>query len=559
MNTLSRRLWLVITLLVMTGIMCIAGAQEIILPPAAGAPDVLGYARIKDISAFLDTIDSWASQVNPMMPAGATKMTAGQYLGDPTMADFDKTRSMSLAVLNPKTFVNPLILFLPVTNHEKIVQSIQAKGSFTVFVPGDKMLIIADDQISATKGSEIWPQIKTTLSGPMDGDMLIQADMEKIITLYGADLKQKIKDFQGQMLAAQPQAGTPEKIKQMEAQTAALFEMAEQIKTMATRIDAKKEGLTLSLFSEAKPGTDLAGLFTPKKMVKPSLHQYMPQGAIKVAFAGDPEVINEFGTKMTNSMFSKTPPTDLQKVEAVKKFQALQKETLDDEMAGSFLVSGVPGINGALIYKVKDEAKALEMIRKSKEQTELASDPAQGLTVTADLKENVRQAEGVNVHSMTITFAATDPNVTQALMMFFPGGKVNVEMAIVNKHLIYGMNIPVDSMVKAIKTQTGTGTMTALGAYPADGQFYGDMDVLQTAKGLLSGVMGPMLAMMGQQNPLAAIDQIKAPPVTFYARSGNAKMAARLDISMETVLKVKQAMEKVQGAMQGGTGAPINQ
>ena len=520
---------------------------QIAMPDAVPVEEAIGYIRVKNLPNVVGTLDKWASMLNPQMAAGSIKAMVGQYMGDPTMGGIDSSRPLLVLLLNPKKYTNPLVLYLPVTQPEKIQKGIQDKGSFTVLK--EKTIIAGDDQPSVMKGVEVWSKVKPLASQSMDTDGLFFADVDRIMSVYGADIDQKIKEFQSQLSMMQQQTGQQGMAvqqKQMQAQMDAILKLVKEIKTFALKADVKGQGLVTTVLMEAKPQTDLAGLYSIKSADHHSLIQFVPNGALKASFSGDPESVAEFGSKMTDSFLQKGGMLTPEKIQKVKKYQTLQKEALSGEVAVSLFGPQASGINGVQMYRIKDAKKALEMIRQAAEQVTMASNPAQGLTVTADFKEKARKVGDVDVHTMSVTITSTNPMAAQWMMMFLPGGKMNLEMAIVNDVMIYAFGTSVDQSINSLKSGMGATSLNAFSKFPKNGNVYADIDLIGTIK----SIFGPMFAMMAQmmgpgQNPMDALNKVSAPPVTFFATMHDGRMMAKGNLLLETVLKIKEAFSSM--------------
>jgi len=534
------------------------GLPAIQLPSSIALEDTVGYIRIKNLNTLLENLDYWASRINPQMPPNSVRMMVGQYMGDPTLAGLDSARSPMILILNPKKYPNPLVLYLPVKDAAKIQQGIQAKGSFTAV--RDQTLIAGDDQSSVMKGVEYWGKVKSFAAGAMDTDAMVYADVEKLMSLFQEDIKQKIKEFQAQMsMMQQMQTGQQNMAaqqKQMEAQMDAAFKMLQELKTFSLKTDVKKEGLLPTMLLEAKPQSELASLFSPKKAPpSPTLIKMVPDGAVKLSYAGDSEAVAEFGTKMTDRFMNSGAFTPEQ-IQEVKKYQQLQKETMGDQMAGSLFAPGVSGINGVMIYKIKDEKKALELIRQSAKQAMMANNPASQVKINAKLSENVRKLGDVNVHKLSVQISSDNPMAAQSLTMFIPGGVLNFEMAIVDKNLVYSLGTSIDQIIKQLKSGSGTTTLAAFSDFSSPGQLNVDINPL----GVVKGIMGPMLAMIAQmsgsgQNPLAALDA-QLPPITLSGTMNQGKMMGNVNLKLDTILKMKEAVTSFQKQMAPPSAPP---
>ena len=529
-------------------------APEINLPASLQSADVVGYIRVKNLSNIVDIVDYWISQLNPQMPPGTTRMSVGQYLGDPTLASVDHTRPILIAILDPKKFVNPMLLFLPVTQPEKIQQGIQARNSFAVLK--EKTLIIGDDQPSVLKGAEIWTQIQPFAAAPLETDILFDMDMQKLMTVYGADMRLKIKNFQNQLnmmqsMGAAPQANMEAQQKQLDAQVEEIFKTLNEMKNLALKIDLKKEGLLPTLMMEAKEQTDLFRLFTSKVVSQPSLARMLPEGAVKISFSSDPERMVDFSSKFTNRILTKSGALTPEQLKELEKFQALQKEIVGDEMAMSLFLPSQAGLNGVVIQKIRDPKKCLEMIRQTRQQILLSAGATQGVTMNAELTEKARTVEGVDVHLLKITINTTDPRAQQQMMMFLPGGGMNLEMAIVGNLMITAIGIPIDQSIQTVKQGAGMTAISAMSSFPKGAQLYGDIDFPKMLKSLLSPMFAMMSQMMGSgQNPFDAFNKITAPPIVFFATMNNGKALAQLDFKFEIVKKIADAFKTMQQQMQ---------
>ncbi|MBN1901051.1 hypothetical protein JW926_06970 [Candidatus Sumerlaeota bacterium] len=529
-----------------------AGLPQIVMPQALQAEDVIGYCRVKSITNVLNVVDYWIAQVSPQTPPGTAKMSAGEFFGDPTLASVDASRPLTFLLLNPKKFPNPLLLFLPAKDAAKMQSAVQEKGSFALVK--DNTLIIGDDQNATAKGAELWNMVKPFSESPLDTDILLFVDVEKTMLFYGDDLKQKIKNFQNQMnmmqnMSQQQQPGMAEQQKQLEAQLDEMIKTINDIKSLSLKGDMKKEGLLTSLLVQAKPQTELAKLFVNTEAISPSLFKFMPEGALKMAATGNPDALSDFNSRFANRVLIKSGATNQGQNAEYKKFQELQKQVIDNEMAISFFLSGKTGVNGVVAYKIKDPKLAMDYIRQTKQQLLMANNPAQALTVNVDYKENARAVDGINIHSYKMTFSSTNPMTMQSIMMFLPGGALDMEMAIVDKCLVTGMGTPVDQAIKAIKLGTGTTTLAAMTTFPQGGQVYGDINIIPMVNAILSPMFAMMSMMGGGQNPMDTLSKISAPPVTFFSTMHDGMMMGKLDFQLETIRKIAEGINSIKQQM----------
>ena len=531
------------------------------MPEPIADVDVLGYACGRNLTGLLDTIDYWASQVNPQLPPGTAKMSVGQLFGDPTLTGIDATRSIVIVLLNPKKYTNFIVGYLPVTDATKIKAGVEAKGTLSVLK--ENILVVGDDNPCIMRGVDLLPKVQPLISKAPDADILVYANMESVMGIYAEDLKKKIGDFQAQMnMLQQGTTGKQEmteKQKQIAAQIDEAMRIVSEIKSIAIKIDAKKEGLDIAFLSEAKPQTELALLFNEKNISKPTLVQFLPEGGLKISVTGDYASISEFSNKIYESLMAKGMGATLEQVQSMKKYTSLQKEALTGETAMSLFIPGGLGFNGIVLQRVKNADKALELIRFTKEKTLLGNNAAQGLTITADFKEKARQVDGVDVHTMAVIMSSTNPATMQGLSIFMPGGKMNFEMAIVKDIMINAFGMPIDKTLQQVKSGTGSTTLIALAAFPGGSQVYGDVDILKLSKTLLTPIFAMSQALGGGQNPLDALDKIIAPPVTFYVMMGGGNAMGKMHLGLDTVLKIQEAFKSIKP--QGGAPQqpmPIN-
>jgi len=524
------------------------------MPEPIADVDVLGYACGKNIAGFLDTVDYWASQLNPQMPPSTAKMSVGQMFGDPTLSGIDATRSIVIVLLNPKKYTSFIVGYLPVTDATKIKAGIEAKGALSVLK--DNILVVGDDNPCIMRGVDLLPKVEPFISKAPDADILVSARLESVINLYSEDLKKKIEDLQAQVNMMQQGPTGKQEMTEKQKQTAAQVDEAinilSEIKSIAIKVDAKKEGLDIALLSEAKPQSELALLFNEKNIAKPSLVQFLPEGGVKIFMSGDFASIGEFTNKIYEDLLEKGVGITQEQVQAMKKYTSVQKEALTGETAMSFFIPGGSGVNGVILYKVKNPEKALDFIRLAKDKAVLGSNPSQGITVTADFKEKARQVEGVDVHTLEVSMSSTNTSTMQGLSIFFPGGKINFEMAIVKDIMINAFGTPIDHTIKQVKSGTGSTTLMALTTFPGDSQVYGDLELLKFLKSLLSPIFAMTQAPGGGQNPLDALDKISAPPITFYAMMGGGRAMGKIHIGLDTVLKVQEAFKSIKSQ----AGAP---
>jgi len=533
-------------------------SEAVRVTPAISMPepiadiDVLGYACGRNLTGLLDTIDYWASQVNPQLPPGTVKMSVGQLFGDPTLTGIDATRSIVIVLLNPKKYTNFIVGYLPVTDATKIKAGVEAKGTLSVLK--DNILVVGDDNPCIMRGVDLLPKVKPFISKAPDADILVYANMESLMGIYAEDLKKKIQDLQAQMSMMQSgQTGKQEmteKQKQTAAQIDEAIRIASEIKSIAIKVDAKKEGLDIALLCEAKPQTELALLFNEKNISKPSLVQFLPEGGAKISVTGDYVSIGEFSNKIYENLMAKGAIVSQEQMQTNKKYNSLQKEALTGETAMSLFIPGGSGLNGIILQKVKNADKALEIIRFAKEKVLLGNNTAQGITITADFKEKARQVDGVDVHTMAVSMSSTNTATMQGLSIFMPGGKINLEMAIVKDIMITGFGMPIDKTLQQVKSGTGSTTLIALAAFPSNSQVYGDLDILKFLKTLLTPIFAMSQALGGGQNPLEALDKISAPPITFYATMGGGSAMGKMHLGLDTVLKIQEAFKSIkpQGA-----------
>ena len=522
------------------------------IPQSAGAEDVIAYARIKNLSEFLGVLDHWGGQINPNLPPGAVKQAVGQYMGDESLSAIETGKPILISVLNPKEFPNPLVMYLPVKNAEKIKQGIQAKGSFTVVK--DDMVIVGDDQPSITKGTELWEKLKPLAEKPLSSSVVLSANVDKIMSLYGQDIRQKIKDMQSQMMMMQQmQSGSTDMTKQQEqiaAQSEEMIKMIEGLKDVGIEINATNQKMDFSFLGAAKTGSDLATLFSTGASPHPAIYKHLPEGAVRIAFAADTDTITEFKSKLSDRFLSQSGLLDKEQKKMVEKFQSLQNEALANEMAVSAFVDGVSGLNAVTLYTIKDKEKAMEMIRMTPKQLEMGSNEAQGLTITTEYKENAKTVDGVKVHSMKMNMNFQNPMAAQQMMMFMPQGGLNIEAAVVDDVMITATGVPIDDTIRAIKNKTGSMNIQAMSQYAKGGQLYGDLSI----NNLLKSLLGPMFTMMsmGSQgpNPVEMLGNIDAPPLTFFGSMHDNKAMCNASLSLETILKIKEVFQQM--GMGGG-------
>ncbi|MCX7000187.1 MAG: hypothetical protein NT106_07835, partial [Candidatus Sumerlaeota bacterium] len=194
------------------------------MPEPIADVDVLGYACGRNLTGLLDTIDYWASQVNPQLPPGTAKMSVGQLFGDPTLTGIDATRSIVIVLLNPKKYTNFIVGYLPVTDATKIKAGVEAKGTLSVLK--DNILVVGDDNPCIIRGVDLLPKVQPFISKAPDADILVYANMESLMGIYAEDLKKKIGDLQAQMSMMQQGTTGKQEMTEQQKQTAAQVDEA---------------------------------------------------------------------------------------------------------------------------------------------------------------------------------------------------------------------------------------------------------------------------------------------------------------------------------------------
>ncbi len=520
------------------------------IPAPPPVEDVVGYLRVGNITAVLNVVDSWVSQVNPDMPQGAIKMQAGQFLGDPTLAGIDVSKPLLIVALNPSQYPNPFVLYLPIADAAKIESAIRGKGALTV-KKGD-ILIVGDDQQCVTRGAELFNQIKPFIASPLDTDLALFVDVDKLMSLYGEDIKKKVKGFQNQIAMMQQmqmgQKGVSAKQKELETQVEEAFKWLGELKIVALKANARKEGLELTFLGEAKPQTEIAGLLTAESVPSPSLPRFLPYGALRVSITGNFEKLTDAAAQMSFRILEKSGKLTPEQLQDVKAYNALGRGVQGDEATMCMFIPGGKGLSGVFLNKIKDPAKALELMRQApKQQALMINNPAQGTTAQGTFTEKARTVDGVDVHSLKLSITSTNPMAAQMFMMFMPGGSLDIEMAIVNDVMITAMGTPIDNAIRAIKSGTGNTPLVAHSAFPKNGQLYGDLDVIGFVNNFVAPMFAPMMGMMGAtQNPFTKLQNISAPPVTFFATMHDGKVMAQVNFPLEIVVKIKGAFSPAQ-------------
>ena len=129
----------------------------------------------------------------------------------------------------------------------------------------------------------------------------------------------------------------------------------------------------------------------------------------------------------------------------------------------------------------------------------------------------------------------------QGLMMFMPGGGLDIEMAIVKDVMITAMGTPIDQTISAFKSGTGNTSLASHSAFPKKGQIYGDMDVVGFVSNFVAPIFAPMMQLRGAtQNPFAKLQGISVPPITVFGTMHDGRVMAKVNFPLEIVVKIKQ-------------------
>lgn len=532
-------------------------ASAVQAPQAVEAEGLAVAVRINSFAQVLPKLQALVSPINPSISVDALKVTLGAALNDPTLANLDQTRSIMVCVFDPGGGAQPMPAFLVPVVNEAYKTMFQAQGQMVHQEPGGKTLIIAENDEGMVAARAALPKLEAMMNQKMTNDLSVYVNVEKMMTNHKAEIDAGIQMLIQQMKAMQAMAGQEEmgKLQDINAiQLKALVNLLQDVKDGEFSVTAKPDGVDLAVLLQAKAGSKLAEIMSQPITPAKDLLGYVPGTGAIIGYGSKNTMLAEhYGSLMEQAASAQGTALTPEQRKAFGEIFGGMKVGVHAQ-AFDFLTAGGALINGVIISQVDDAEKMMELARRVPKMFEesgmLEMYKTAGIDMKMDLKENVRQYAGTNIHEMTFQMTMpTDPN-TPPFVITAINTMLNIKAEFAHVGNIGVMEIgtgKLNELIDAVKAKRpiSTVTLNAEKLYGPGGSSYADVNVGRLGAwvaGLVKTFMGAMIppevdAIMQKLNTL------QTKPISFYTAMGKGGAAFKMNIPLDPIVKIKELVE----------------
>lgn len=474
-----------------------AVAAVVAVAPAAALaavekPQIMEEAMISitvsDLHGFLDEVGLVAAQISPMMNGPMIKSMVGMQLGDPGLAGIPVGSGLSIIAMDPTN----IFAVIEVAEAQSAGYISLAKSQMLEARYEEGVLLVAGTPEALAKGIAQRGAVKSTLLTKRSPELRVAMQPAAMIERNKEVVEgfmQMMPAMLGQSMMSAPGAtleSTQATAKILEGELIVGLSLAEQSETLEIKLSPKNGSVQLSKTFVPKAGTALAKLVNAPEVNKENskIHSgLLDQGTILMDFHfTNAEALGEFVGTEVDSLLKELKLEDVDTaglVDNLKKWFGMYGNGTGCEMV-SF-----GGENGQMrmqyVTEVKDAEASLNLLKNiDKDMAPIFKMyESFGMPMKTTFKENAREADGIKVHqlSMSFEFSGLAPEQRDQIEMM---GLSNIvyEVAMDNGLMFYSGEGEMEALIKRVKNATSTvSSLKARKVYPAGGFYYFDLDM----------------------------------------------------------------------------------
>ncbi|MDZ8119477.1 hypothetical protein [Pontiella agarivorans] len=518
---------------------------------------------IPGVHGFIDEVGLVASKASPMMNGAMLKSMLGMQLGDMSLAGIPSDGGLSIVALDPTN----IFAVLEVSEAQSSAYLNMAKAKKLQAVYLDGAVVVAGDDGALKTGKSKLGAVKAELlagNAPVLSLAMQPADVIERNREAVDGFMQMMPAMLGMSMMQQPGASldsTQSITKLLQGELLVLLSLSEQCSDAEVRLAPENGSLVLSETFVPKAGTALA-----KAVNAPVVHQENPalhsgllgEGAVRMDMVfSNPEALSEF---ISAEAVKTVKAMDLVDVDAAAVADIITKWVQIYAGTGCEAVSfGEDGFSVCYVMELTDENRTLEVLRgMNADMTPfLKMYESLGMPLSMAFKENVREADGLNIHEFGFEYDLSAMPEEQRVQMEAMGvQKMAFDLAITDGMLFYAEKGGVEKLVAAVKAGKTAPKIKARSVYPEGGFYYLDWDMGKYMAFVAESLPAdPSTAMMKQQ--MSTLFKGTA-PVTSAGFRKDGMVNWSLTIPGDLIAKCGQMimMAQMQSLQQPQPGAP---
>ena len=547
-----------------TGLFSLWAGGALAANPAIEKPVMLDEAMlsitVSDMHGLLDEIGLVAAQVSPMMNGMMLKSMAGSQLGDPGLTGIAPGKGLAIVALDATNFFAVIEVSEPqAAAYSNAVASLGMQSEYRA-----GLLVTAQTAPQLEKGIALAEKVESTLLAKRSSAVRIALQPVAIIERNNEQIQgmlQMMPMMMGQSMMQAPGAtldSTQTTLKLLEGELRVFISLAQQCELAEVVLAPQGGSVRITETFVPKAGTRLDTLCNAPTLNQPNPKinaGYLGDGAIRIdATLANPQALMDFTMGETEQLVADMEITDLDLVALVSV-----KDSFWEVSGGSISevvsLNGESGLTVGYLMDVKDEAKALDVIKELSQELEPVLELYEqlGISMEQSFKENVREHDGVNIHQFMIGISMTNqPPETMAQLEAMNLTNIVYDVAITDGVMIMTMG---EQKVEAIMARLNDeifspAPLAAHSVYPAGGFYYFDFDVGEYMA-FVDSIMPDAGVEMGTL--LQGVDPITS---AGYKTDGRVMWSVNVPgdliakLGQMAMMKQMQSMQQPQGGMQ---------
>ena len=454
-----------------------AGAVIGISAVTAAPPKTLdgAYATVTvgDLPGMIDRAAGLAKTVNPGISGEVIRGQLGMLLGDPNLESVPAGSGM--IAVKPTTGKEFFILLETADGKAQNIADMikQRTGAMTKAVDGKLVAVAMNDQSLSDATGDMGKSAAAMLADNDDKFIVATVDANKLMQDKGADIRAFLKSLP-QKAAQTGDASSSGTGKALEFAGNMFVAAASRMEVGRMKIDASEKGLLFEKTLYPVGGMKLENASGPSAQELRKLLP-APQNALAVyEFHQDMKSVIKGMTPVVMEALERTGASASDRQE-LQKITDKASEAYGDAFAG-WISPDKNGSNGAFVFMVADQQKALDEIQMEVESLTTGSLShligALGLKTSGTLEKNVGTVEGQPVYSISMSFTSAN-----GAKRVFPDKTLNTKFAFIGDKLALAIgNVSIDDLATAVKGGAGNAVapLEARKNLPDGGFYYVD-------------------------------------------------------------------------------------
>ena len=455
------------------------------------ARPLFGYVVIPKVEKTITVLETILRSVNEQnFPPNSLKMQIGMNLGDPELANLDKTKPVVGMLFKPSQEQKPnqqvlsdgrrsdvtIAIFVPPVDKNKYLKAFSTMKVRTAFREGVLIIAPTDDALQAAETN--FGLYQELAKNPPAADFRVFADIQTILSAYENQIAGLIANMESSMRNRNPEKkNIPQEQKtQQDIQMkfgllylSTAVELAKQLKNYQFDIDLSSDSVQFTTALAAKEETPLFNYYSMEWDGKLSLYGILPE--------------TDFFTLAAYYDFVRFGALIKKLIDTAGKKNPSFKETVTDElvslylqafgyfageMAFSFGISAENRLSVKMLAKLKDPEKYFEYLEKwisSFQKSKAYADMKKmsGLSVSYKKKARIVQTFPVSSLSVKLNYEKIGSEQEAALMKQLLGETITFELASVKGVLIASSSMKdFNTLIEKAKSDSGGRKLEAI-------------------------------------------------------------------------------------------------